>query len=62
MLKKVINILKRIVFSCVLLYGYNLIMMPMNFIIPINFITIGTISVLGVPALFSFIAIQYFIF
>ena len=62
MLKKCIKIIKKIIFSAFLLYGYNLLIEPLGLIIPINVITVATISILGIPALFSFILIHVLIF
>lgn len=62
MLNKIINILKRVVFSSFLLYGYNLIAVPLGIIIPINIITILILVVLGYPSLFSLILIQTLIY
>lgn len=62
MLKKIFSLLKKIVISAFILYGYNLIAAPLNIMIPINIITIVLISVLGLPALFSLILIFILIF
>ena len=62
MLKILFKIIKRIVISSFLLYGYNLIVQPIGLIIPINVITIGAISILGVPALLCLIFIMIFIY
>lgn len=62
MIKTVIQILKKIVFNSFLLYGYNILVEPLGLIIPINIITIGTLSIFGLPALFSFILIYVMIF
>lgn len=62
MLKKVYKIFKRIIYAAFILYGYNLIAEPLKVIIPINVINIGIISIFGLPALFSLIAIKLFIF
>lgn len=62
MLKKVIKVLKKIVFSCFLLYGYNLLAAPLNLIIPINIINIILLSLLGFPALFGLIFICVLVF
>ena len=56
-MKKMFSILKRIVVSGFLLYGFNLIVAPLNISIPLNFITVLTISILGLPALFGFLII-----
>ena len=62
MIKKFIEIVKKIVFSSFLLYGYNILIEPLELIIPINIITVGFISIFGIPALFSFILIHVIIF
>ena len=51
----VLDILKKIIFGFVILYGYNLIATSFNMTIPINIITIGLVSLLGAPALFALI-------
>lgn len=62
MLNKVIKIIKKVVFSAFLLYGYNILIEPLGLIIPINFITVGFISIFGLPALFSLILIYILVF
>lgn len=62
MLKKIFTIFKRIIVSAFILYGYNLIVTPINLTIPINLITIGLITIFGLPALFALIIILIFMF
>lgn len=62
MLMKIISVVKKIIFSSFLLYGYNLLVEPLGIMIPINLITVSCISFLGIPALFSFILINVLIF
>lgn len=62
MLKKCFNFFKRIVVSIFLLYGFNLIVAPLDFMIPLNFVTILSLSILGLPALFSFLIIFFTIY
>ena len=62
MLKILIKILKRIIISSFLLYGYNLIVQPLGITIPINIITISAITILGVPALLALISIIVLIY
>lgn len=62
MIKKVINVIKKIIISSFLLYGYNLIVQPLGLIIPINIITIGAVSLFGVPALLSLIFMLIFVY
>ena len=61
-LKKIFNVLKKIVFYALLLYGYNLIAAPINMVVPINAFTVGALTIFGFPALFSFIIILVLIF
>lgn len=62
MLKKFLGLFKRILFYVLLLYSFNLVASPMGVIVPINFITVGSLVLLGVPALFSYILIIVLMF
>ena len=62
MLKKLFIIVRKITVSFFLLYAYNIIIQPLGLIIPINVITVLSISILGIPALLSLIIISVFIF
>lgn len=62
MLKSIFNLLKRIVFSAFLLYGFNLIVAPLNIIIPINLVTVLLLSILGIPILFGLLFILVVIY
>lgn len=62
MIKKIFSFFKKIVVSGFLLYGFNLIVAPLNISIPLNFITVLTISILGLPALFGFLIILLAVF
>lgn len=55
MIKRLCTIIKKIIAGFFILYGYNMIASPLGFIIPMNVITVSTVSFLGVPALFSLI-------
>ena len=61
-MKKLFRLLKKVVFSALLLYGYNVIAAPLNVIVPINFINIGAMTILGIPALFALIFINIIVF
>lgn len=61
-LKKSYELLKRIIISVFLLYSFNLVMSPLEIMIPINVITVVGITVLGFPALLSFLIILLFIY
>ena len=62
MLRNVFKIIKRIVISSFLLYGYNLIVQPLGLMIPINVITVGVLTILGIPSLLGLIFIMIFIY
>lgn len=61
-MKKCLLILKRFILSAFILYGYNLIAVSFNFVIPINFVTLGLVGSLGVPALFALILLKIMAF
>ena len=54
-MKYVISILKRIIFGFFVLYSFNIISSNFNLVIPINFVTISIVSILGFPALFALV-------
>lgn len=62
MLKKFFGLFKRILFYVLLLYSFNLVAAPMGIIVPINLITVSSLVILGVPALFSYILIIVLMF
>ena len=55
-MKRIIFLIKKILFNFFFLYAFNVIASPANIIIPINFITVMTIF--GIPVLFSLIIIK----
>ncbi len=57
-MKKILYFLKRVILSFIILYSYNLIAANFNMIIPINVITVGLITVLGVPSLIALLIIK----
>lgn len=62
MLKYLFKMIKRIIISSFLLYGYNIIVQSLGLIIPINIVTVGTLTLLGVPSLLCLIFIMLFIY
>lgn len=60
-MKIIFNIIKKIVLSAFLLYGYNLIAVNFNMVIPINIYTIGFVSVLGVPSMLALLLFKVFV-
>ncbi|MBQ7137227.1 MAG: pro-sigmaK processing inhibitor BofA family protein [Bacilli bacterium] len=47
----IIKVFKKIIFSVVLLYSFNLIAIKFGVILPINYITIGLVSLMDIPAM-----------
>ena len=62
MFKKIFTVVKKVVFYAFLLYGYNLVAAPLNVMVPINIITVSSMTIFGLPALFSFIVIFILIY
>jgi pro-sigmaK processing inhibitor BofA len=61
MIIKIIGFIKKVIFSFLLLYGFNLFVNSLNVFIPINIFTLGTVSALGVPGLVSLIAMFFIV-
>lgn len=61
MIKKILVVLKKIVVAFLVLYAFNLLVSSININIPINFITVGTVSILGIPGLLSLIVMFFII-
>ncbi len=62
MIEKTFQIIKKIIFSALVLYGYNVIMSQFGLMIPINIITVMTLTILGLPSLFGLIVILLILF
>lgn len=62
MLKNFFGLFKKVIFYVLLLYSFNLVAAPMSIIVPINLVTVISLVLLGVPALFSFILIIVLMF
>lgn len=58
-MKKLYFVLKRVIISSFILYGYNFISSNFNLILPINFISVFTVSVLGSSGLFGLVLFRY---
>lgn len=57
MLKKLGIILKKVVFAFGVIYGVDVLLKNVGVYIPINWITLGLTTILGVPGLLSLFAI-----
>ena len=54
-MNKIFYCFKRFILSAFILYGYNLFSVNFNMIIPINFVTLGMIFLLGAPGLVTLV-------
>ena len=57
-MKYIVLFIKKIVFAICMLYAINLIVSSAGIHVPINYITIGAVSVLGLPALIGLVVMQ----
>jgi len=62
MIKKFFQFFKRIIVSGFILYGFNIIVAPLNIMLPLNIITVLALAILGIPALFSCLIILLLIY
>ncbi len=61
-MKKIIFlVVKRIIFAICLVYAFNMVASGLKIFIPINFITIGVVSALGMSGLLALIAVFFVI-
>lgn len=61
MLKKVFNVIKKIILTVLLIYGYNKLALPLNVVIPINIITVLFVYICGIPSLLCLILFFNFV-
>lgn len=61
MIKKLVSVLKKIVAAFLILYGFNLLVSSISIYIPINFITLGVVSILGIPGLLSLVVLFFIV-
>lgn len=55
------KLIKKVILGAFLLYGYNLIAVNFNMIIPINVFTIGFVTILGIPSILALLLFKLFI-
>ena len=51
MFKMLITVIKRIVMAFLFIYAYNKLALPLNYVIPINIVTIFLVSLCGIPSI-----------
>ena len=60
-MNKIIILVKRIIFSTFLIYGYNMIAVNFQLVVPINAITISLVTILGAPGLLALVLFKLII-
>lgn len=56
-MSRIFRLFKKIIIAAFFIYGYNILAQPLNIIVPLNLITIGYVTIFGVPGLISLIII-----
>ena len=51
MLKKIYDIVKKIIVAVLLIYAYNKLALPLNVVIPMNIITVCLVALCGIPSI-----------
>lgn len=60
-MNKIIILVKRIIFSTFLIYGYNMVAVNFQLVVPINAITISLVTFLGAPGLLALVLFKLII-
>ena len=55
MLKKIFNLLKKIIIAVLLIYAYNKMTLPLDLFIPMNIFTILLVTFCGIPSIIMLI-------
>ena len=58
MLKKIFKGIKKIVVAIALLYSFNVLISSLDILLPINYVSVGVVSILGIPGLLSLLAVK----
>ena len=61
MKKKIYTEVRKIVIAFLMLYAFNYFLSSLNIYIPINFITVGVVTFLGIPGLSSLIILFFIV-
>lgn len=58
-MKKLFNVVKKVCLAIFILYGLNVMISAAELMIPINLVTISTVTALGVPGLLSLVVMLF---
>jgi len=59
-MKRLVVLFRKIIFAFLFVYAFNKLAIPLNIVVPLNFITIGLITLFGVPGLFMLVIFSVF--
>ena len=57
-MNRIKKIIKKVVMAFFLIYGFNYFMVPLNLIIPMNYFTIISVSIFGIPMLMVLVIVK----
>lgn len=60
-IKKFLLLIKKIIYAAFLIYGYNILAINFNLVLPINLISLSFVSFFGSAGLFALIIFKYLI-
>lgn len=60
-MKKIITVIKKVVLSICILYTINLFIESTGVLLPINYVSVSIVSLLGIPSIIGLLVIYYFI-
>lgn len=58
-MKKILMVIRKIVVGFCIIYAFNLVVTGLDIFIPINFITVGVVSILGMPGLLALVGVYF---
>lgn len=61
MIKIIVKVIKRLIMAFLILYGLNVMLAGLDFYIPINFITVGSITILGIPGVLGLVVMLFIV-
>ncbi len=61
MMKMIFNVVKKVIVGLLLLYAYNMIVFPLNAVIPLNIFTVAFVSLLGFPGMIGLCLFSIFV-
>lgn len=60
MIKKILNVIKKIIMAFLLIYAYNSLGTSLGILIPLNFFTVIFVAICGLPSMLTLILFSFF--